>query len=151
MEYEKEKTPSQNQVSFEATEARNVVICRNNFFIVLYLISVCNIKSVSRKIKMRDFSNHVIIQMFLFEKGVLVWQKNQHVTPRPDGKQQVKGAGNNRATVRTSTQGEAIKIARPIALNQASELVIHRPNGQIRAKDSYGNNPFPQKGQFNRK
>jgi len=24
--------------------------------------------------------------MFLFEKGVLVWQKNQHVTPRPDGK-----------------------------------------------------------------
>ena len=72
--------------------------------------------------------------------------KNQHVTPHPDGGWQVKGAGNSRATARTSTQREAINIARPISQNQGSELVIHHPNGQIRDKDSHGKDPFPPKG-----
>ncbi len=72
--------------------------------------------------------------------------KNQHVTPHPDGGWQVKGAGNSRATVRTRTQAEARKIARGIATNQGSELVIHRPNGQIREKDSHGRDPFPPRG-----
>lgn len=72
--------------------------------------------------------------------------KNQHITPHPDGGWQVKGAGNNRATVRTDTQREAIDIGRNIARNQGSELVIHRPNGQIRDKDSHGNDPFPPRG-----
>lgn len=72
--------------------------------------------------------------------------KNQHITPHPNGGWQVKGAGNSRATVRTSTQKQAIDVGRSIARNQHSELVIHRPNGQIRDKDSYGNDPFPPKG-----
>lgn len=71
--------------------------------------------------------------------------KNQHVTPHPDGGWQVKGAGNSRATVRTNTQKDAISIARDIAINKKSEVVIHRPNGQIRDKNSYGNDPFPPK------
>ena len=73
-------------------------------------------------------------------------KKDQHVTPHFNGGWQVKGAGNKCATVHTSTQSEAIKIARSIARKQASELVIHRPNGQIRAKNSHGNDPFPPKG-----
>ena len=73
-------------------------------------------------------------------------KKNQHVTPHPNGGWQVKGAGNSRATVRTSTQNDAIKVARDIAINQKSELVIHRPNGQIRDKNSFGNDPFPPRG-----
>lgn len=72
--------------------------------------------------------------------------KNQHITPHPNGGWQVKGAGNSRATVRTDTQREAIGVGRKIAQNQQSELVIHRPNGQIRDKNSYGNDPFPPKG-----
>lgn len=72
--------------------------------------------------------------------------KNQHVTPHLNGGWQVKGAGNSRATVRTATQKEAIEIAREIARNQNSELVIHRPNGQIRDKDSHGRDPFPPEG-----
>ena len=72
--------------------------------------------------------------------------KNQHITPHPRGGWQVKGAGNSRATVRTNTQKQAIDVGRAIARNQQSELVIHRTNGQIRAKDSYGNDPFPPKG-----
>lgn len=72
--------------------------------------------------------------------------KNQHVTPHPDGGWQVKGEGNSRATARTTTQKEAIEIARGIAQNQDSELVIHRQNGQIRDKDSHGKDSFPPKG-----
>lgn len=69
-------------------------------------------------------------------------KKNQHVTPHQEG-WQVKGAGNKRATAITDTQQQAIEIARQIAQNQKSEVVIHRPNGQIRDKDSYGNDPMP--------
>ena len=72
--------------------------------------------------------------------------KNQHVTPHPNSGWQVKGEGNVRATVRTRTQAEAIQIARSIASNQHSELVIHGANGTIRAKDSHGRDPYPPKG-----
>lgn len=72
--------------------------------------------------------------------------RNQHVTPHPDGGWQVKAANAVRATKRTRTQAEAIQFARGIATNQHSEVVTHRPNGRIRAKDSYGNDPFPPRG-----
>jgi uncharacterized protein YdaT len=71
--------------------------------------------------------------------------KNQHVTKHGDG-WQVKGAGNQKATKVTETQKEAINIAREIAKNQSSELIIHGKNGQIRQKDSQGNDPSNIKG-----
>lgn len=72
-------------------------------------------------------------------------KKNQHVVPHGDD-WAVKGAGNERATSLHNTQKEAIDAARGIARNQESELVIHRKDGRIRDKDSYGNDPFPPKG-----
>ena len=72
--------------------------------------------------------------------------KNQHVTRHPAGGWQVKGAGNERATVRTDTQAKATTIATEIARNQQSELLIHGSNGQIRERNSYGNDPYPPKG-----
>lgn len=72
--------------------------------------------------------------------------KNQHVTKHPSGGWQVKGDGNHKATVRTATQQQAIEIARDIARHQKSELVIHGENGRIRAKDSFGGDPFPPRG-----
>ncbi|KZR58351.1 DUF2188 domain-containing protein [Pseudobacillus badius] len=71
---------------------------------------------------------------------------NQHVTPHPEGGWQVKGAGNSRATSRHDTQKAAIDAATNIARRQGTEVVIHRPNGQIRDKNSYGNDPYPPKG-----
>lgn len=72
--------------------------------------------------------------------------RNQHVTPHPKGGWQVKAAGNSRATVRTTTQKEAIAAGRIIAQNQHLELLIHGTNGQIRAKNSHGHDPYPPKG-----
>ena len=71
--------------------------------------------------------------------------KNQHVVPR-DGGWAVRGEGNSRVTSTHDTQAEAAAAARTIAQHQHSELLIHGRNGQIRERDSYGNDPFPPKG-----
>jgi hypothetical protein len=80
------------------------------------------------------------------KKGCVNMKKNQHITQREDGKWQVKGEGNEKATRITDTQKEAINIGREIARNQESELLIHGENGKIREKNSYGNDPYPPKG-----
>lgn len=72
--------------------------------------------------------------------------KNQHVTPHPGGGWQVKGEKNTRATARASTKQKAVDIARDIATNQKSELVIHGKDGTIQSKDSHGHDPFPPEG-----
>ena len=70
--------------------------------------------------------------------------KNQHVVPHDD-KWAVRAEGSERATSIHGTQAEAIEAGREIARNQQKELVIHRPDGTIRDKDSYGNDPCPPK------
>lgn len=70
--------------------------------------------------------------------------KNQHVTTHSDG-WQVKGENNSKATKVTSTKNEAIEIAKKIAQNQKSELIIHTKDGKISEKNSYGNDPCPPK------
>lgn len=71
--------------------------------------------------------------------------KNQHVVKR-DGGWAVRGEGNERDTSHHKTQEQAREAAREIAINQRSEVVIHNRAGQIRDKDSYGNDPNPPKG-----
>lgn len=71
--------------------------------------------------------------------------KNQHVVKHPDG-WAVKGAGNNKATKVAETQQEAIDIAKNIAKNQHSEMLIHGRNGRIRERNSYGDDSFPPEG-----
>ena len=72
--------------------------------------------------------------------------KNQYVTHRPDGYWQVQGENNKKATAVTETQREAIAIATEIAKNQKSELIICGRNGEIRRKNSFGNDPHPPMG-----
>lgn len=70
--------------------------------------------------------------------------KNQHVVPvgRDWG---VRGAGNDRLTSVVENKSDALNIARDIAINQQSEVVIHGRNGQIQDKDSYGRDTNPPK------
>lgn len=72
-------------------------------------------------------------------------KKSVHVVPS-NGSWVVKTAGASRATRVTATQSEAIQVARQIAINRKAELIVHRVNGTIRSKDSFGNDPFPPKG-----
>jgi hypothetical protein len=72
--------------------------------------------------------------------------KDVHVVPR-DGKWAAVRPGNDRASGVFPTQKQAVNEGRQIARNSNSELLIHGRNGQIRARDSYGNDPCPPKDQ----
>ena len=72
-------------------------------------------------------------------------KRNQHVVPHAEG-WAVKPEGGKRPSSVHDTQQEAIDRAREIARNQESEIFIHRPDGRIRERDSYGNDPFPPEG-----
>lgn len=86
------------------------------------------------------------IGKYRVEGEVIMKGRNQHITKRSDGNWQVKGEGASRASFITTTQSEAIKLGRRICSNQESELIIHRRDGRIRAKDSHGHDPFPPRG-----
>jgi hypothetical protein len=70
--------------------------------------------------------------------------RNQHVVPRGSG-WAVKPAGSSSDSSQHHTQSAAIDAARRQAIRQQSEVVIHRPDGTIRDKDSYGNDNCPPK------
>lgn len=72
-----------------------------------------------------------------------------HTTPHPDGGWQVKKGGASRASYRTDTQAEADFRARNQAKREGLEYCLHNKQGQIRQKDSYGNDPFPPRDKKN--
>ena len=72
-------------------------------------------------------------------------KRNQHVVPLGNG-WAVKAEGAGRATEITSKQSDAISVARDIAKNNNSELIVHGKDGKIRERNSYGNDPHPPKG-----
>jgi hypothetical protein len=72
--------------------------------------------------------------------------KNQHVTPNPEGGWKVLAAGNDEATKVTKTKKEAVNLARKLAKDAKSELIIHGKNGRIQSKDSHGHDSFPPRG-----
>ncbi|BEH73863.1 DUF2188 domain-containing protein [Edwardsiella tarda] len=71
--------------------------------------------------------------------------KTQWVTNRGD-KWAVVGEGNSKATSLHKTQKAARKVARQIAINQRSELIVQGKDRLIREKNSYGKDNFPPKG-----
>ena len=71
--------------------------------------------------------------------------KDQHIVPHSEG-WAVKSEGASKATQVFRTQQEAIEKGREIAINQQSELFIHNREGQIRERNSYGNDSHPPQG-----
>jgi len=67
-------------------------------------------------------------------------KKTQHIVKHADG-WAVRGSNSERVTKVFDTQSDAINFGRDIAVNQNTELFIHGRNGQIRARNSYGNDP----------
>lgn len=70
----------------------------------------------------------------------------RHVVPNPDGGWDVKASGASRASAHAKTQGAAELRAKEIVERAGGgEVVIHRPNGQIRDSDTVApaRDPFP--------
>ncbi len=72
-------------------------------------------------------------------------KKSAHVVPNPNGGWAVRRAGAARASRTFATQNDAEDYARDFAKKEHLELYIHRRDGTIRAKNSYGNDPHPPK------
>lgn len=70
---------------------------------------------------------------------------NVWVTVHPNG-WAVKREGSERATQTFSTQAEAIAHGRALAKKDKVEFILQGRDGQIRERDSYGNDPHPPKG-----
>lgn len=70
---------------------------------------------------------------------------NVHIVPR-NGEWAVVRENAERDSSHHGTQAEAIEAGRNTARREGVEILIHRPNGQIRDRDSYGNDPYPPKG-----
>jgi hypothetical protein len=65
-----------------------------------------------------------------------------HVVPAgTDWNVQRQGAAQPTSTHRTQTAAE--NAAKQIARREGGEVYVHRPNGQIRDRDSFGNDPAP--------
>lgn len=65
-----------------------------------------------------------------------------HVIPCDD-KWAVKTAGATKPAKVTPTQSAAIQKGIQMARNARTELIVHRQDGTIRSKDSYGKDPLP--------
>lgn len=72
-------------------------------------------------------------------------KRNQHVVPHSKG-WAVKSEGSQRSASVHQTQNDAIEAGRRSAIQNRSELFIHGRKGQIRARNSYGKDPYPPKG-----
>jgi len=72
-------------------------------------------------------------------------KKPVHVTPHEDG-WAVRREGASRASSVHRTQAEAEQVGRDRARGDHTEFLLHGRDGQIRERDSYGNDPYPPKG-----
>ncbi|MCW3059652.1 MAG: hypothetical protein JWQ02_1473 [Capsulimonas sp.] len=72
-------------------------------------------------------------------------KNNIHVIPHNDN-WAVEREGAQRVSSTHDTQAAAISAARNTARTEHGELFIHGRNGEIRDRDSYGNDPFPPAG-----
>lgn len=72
-------------------------------------------------------------------------KKPVHVTPHDDG-WAVRREGASRASSVHRTQAEAEQVGRDRARSDHTEFLLHGRNGEIRERDSYGNDPYPPKG-----
>lgn len=69
-------------------------------------------------------------------------ETNLHVVPHDNG-WAVRREGADRVSRICSTQTDAATYARTVAQREQGEVFIHRPDGTIRDRDSYGHDPFP--------
>lgn len=66
--------------------------------------------------------------------------------PHPGGGWQNKVEGNQRASNVSPTKAEAQAKGRQMAMTRKTEHKIQNQKGQIKERNSYGNDPFPPRG-----
>jgi len=67
-------------------------------------------------------------------------KKSNHVVPSSSG-WSVKKSGSERASRTFGTKEKAERYGREVSKSEKTELYIHKKNGMIQDKRSYGNDP----------
>lgn len=71
-------------------------------------------------------------------------RKSNHVVPSTQkGGWTVKKSGSSRSSRSFDNKTQAIKYGKQMSKKEHSELFIHRKDGTIQNRNSYGNDPFP--------
>lgn len=72
-------------------------------------------------------------------------KRSNHVVPSKSSGWSVKKSGSSRASRNFETKDKAVEYARELSKSEKTELYIHKQNGMIQNKDSYGKDPNPPK------
>jgi hypothetical protein len=72
-------------------------------------------------------------------------KKTNHVVPARSSGWSVKKSGATKASRIFETKDEAIQYGRSLSKTEKTELYIHKKNGMIQNRNSYGNDPNPPK------
>ena len=72
-------------------------------------------------------------------------RRDIHVVPAPSGGWSVMKTGAERASKNFDQKTAAVDYGRWVSRAERSELVIHKKDGTIQQKDSYGGDPLPPK------
>ncbi len=81
----------------------------------------------------------------LMERFLLMSKSNIHVVPH-NGGWAARREGASRVSSHHGTQSQAERSARQTAIRENGETFIHRQTGEIRDRNSYGNDPYPPRG-----
>jgi hypothetical protein len=73
-------------------------------------------------------------------------KKDKHVVANTSGGWSVRRAGASRATRTFSTQADAVRYGKEIARQERTGLYVHRRDGTVKEKDSYGDGQLAHKG-----
>jgi hypothetical protein len=68
----------------------------------------------------------------------MILKRDQHVVPNPKGGWSVVRSGAARATRVFGSQQDALGFARKLAKKDRADLYVHRRDGTIEERDSYG-------------
>jgi len=70
-------------------------------------------------------------------------RKSQHVVSRSDGSWSVRAGGSAKVSRTFPRKSDAIDYGRVVARDKRAELYIHRRDGRIQERLSYGRDPLP--------
>lgn len=70
---------------------------------------------------------------------------NTHVIASIQGGWSVRKTGSERAEKNFDTKDEAVRYGRKVARERNGELVIHRRDGLISERNTYGRDPAPSR------
>jgi len=74
-----------------------------------------------------------------------VSKNSQHVVPNSEGRWRVLRSGASRATRVFESKEDAVGFAKTRAKRAHADVYVHRRDGTIQERDSYGQDPVPSR------